>query len=456
MEEPLSEYPRIRWRQSLIARVVALCAVLVVCLFGMVYELTRYYFHGMAEQMTMQTREMIDHIVFHLDEYSDGDFRELEKNLAGMYQGSTVELKPMEPGQKVAPFVLEPGPGGQITKVAHVAIPVAGRQLLLTVLAPLAPQTEIVRAFKNKYLLALAGVFVVALGMMVYFITRILRPLSDLASTCARISSGQLDGVEVRRGSGEIQALEYTFNRMVTSLREKEKIEANLRQAQRLSAIGNLAAGVAHDVRNPLNAIKLLSSHTIDTLEDVPEAGNAIRQLQTIRSEVNRLEEIVSSFLALAKERELQLEPSRIDSLLEECLHLVRKDAEARGVRLTSELRAGDTALLVDPKHLTRAILNVLINALEVCPRDGRVRLFSRATDTACEIEIRDDGPGMSKEVVERAFEPYFTTKNTGTGLGLSITRGIVEEHGGAVRLSSVPGQGSQVLITLPVQPPNK
>lgn len=456
MEEPPTQYPRIRWRQSLIVRVVALCAVLVVCLFGMVYELTRHYFRGMAEQMTMQTREMIDHVVIHLDEYSDGDFHELERNLAGMYQGSSVELRPLEPGQKLAPFLLEPGPDGQITKVARMAIPVEGRQLLLTVLAPLAPQTEIVRAFKNKYLLALAGVFVLALGTMVYFITRILRPLSDLAATCARISSGQLDEVEVRPGSGEIQALEYTFNRMVTSLREKEKIEANLRQAQRLSAIGNLAAGVAHDVRNPLNAIKLLSSHTIDTLEDVPEAGSAIRQLQTIRSEVNRLEEIVSSFLSLARERELQLEPSRIDSLLEECLHLVRKDAEARGIRLAAELRAGDLSLLVDSKHLTRAVLNVLINALEVCPRNGRVRLFSRVTDSACEIEIRDDGPGMSKEVAERAFEPYFTTKNTGTGLGLSITRGIVEEHGGAVRLSSMPGQGSQVLITLPVQPPNK
>ena len=107
---------------------------------------------------------------------------------------------------------------------------------------------------------------------------------------------------------------------------------------------------------------------------------------------------------------------------------------------------------MLDPKQWTRAIINVLINALEACPTGGRVRLFSRVTDRACEVEIRDDGPGMSDVQLERAFEPYFTTKPTGTGLGLSITRGIIEEHAGSIALSSPPGHGCQVLITLPLE----
>jgi signal transduction histidine kinase len=249
-------------------------------------------------------------------------------------------------------------------------------------------------------------------------------------------------------------ALEETFNRMVHSLLEKEKVERNLRRAQRLSAIGNLAAGVAHDVRNPLNAIKLGSSHALDTLPDVPEAATTARQLKAIRAEVDRLEDIVSGFLSLAREEELRREPRAIDPLLEECVHLVQKDAESRNVRLISELRCGDTTLLLDPKQMTRAVLNVLINALEACPEGGRVRLYSRLTDRACEIEVRDDGPGMSREVLEQAFDPYFTTKTTGTGLGLSITRGIIEEHGGAISLSSSEGQGCQVLITFPLTRP--
>jgi signal transduction histidine kinase len=101
---------------------------------------------------------------------------------------------------------------------------------------------------------------------------------------------------------------------------------------------------------------------------------------------------------------------------------------------------------------MTRAILNVVINGMEACPKGGRVRLFSRVTDQACEIEIRDDGPGIPKEAAERAFDPYFTTKPTGTGLGLAITRGIVEEHGGTITLTGSEDQGCQVLITLPLK----
>jgi two-component system sensor histidine kinase HydH len=261
-----------------------------------------------------------------------------------------------------------------------------------------------------------------------------------------------LQPVEVRRVYNEIRTLEQTFNHMVSSLRDKEVVETNLRQAQRLSALGSLAAGIAHDIRNPLNAIKLLSSHAIDALGNGPDESPALKQLQTIRNEVDRLDEIVGGFLALAKERELQPEPVRVDAMLEDCLRLVRQDAEARGVRLTSELRAGDTRLLLDPKQCTRAVLNVIINALEACAREGRVRVFSRVTETHCQIEIRDDGPGMSKEVVERAFDPYFTMKPTGTGIGLSITRGIIEEHGGTIELSSSPEHGCHVLISLPLE----
>ena len=314
-----------------------------------------------------------------------------------------------------------------------------------------AAQVEILRAFTDRYVLALALVFVLTLALMIYLIAKALRPLKELSHSCAGIITGDLQSVSNQGGTGEILALENTFNEMVAALQEKEMMEAKLRQAQRLSALGNLAAGVAHDVRNPLNAIKLLSSHALDNLDGAPESP-AAKPLRTIRTEVDRLEDIVSSFLSLAKERELVPEPKAIDPLLEECVRLFLKDAEARGVRLISELRAGAATLMLDPKQWTRAILNVLLNALEACPEGGRVRLFSRVTDRACEIEIRDDGPGLSKEAAERVFDPYYTSKPGGTGLGLSITRGIIEEHGGTIALTSTEGEGCQVLITLPLE----
>ena len=109
---------------------------------------------------------------------------------------------------------------------------------------------------------------------------------------------------------------------------------------------------------------------------------------------------------------------------------------------------------MLDPKQWTRAVLNVLLNALEACPPGGRVRMFSRVTGWDCEIEIRDDGPGLGREAAERVFEPYYTTKPGGTGLGLSVTRGIIEEHGGRISISGTPGEGCQVLITLPLETP--
>jgi len=457
MNKSAPTYPRVRWYDSLIVRVMLLCAVLLVCLLGSVYEITRHYFAEVVSEMEAQTQDIARRITLHLEEHSNAPLPDIERDMSEVYEGTVIELDDRQSdSQDFVPFTLEKTPSGELVKTARLPLEFQGRQLLLTARVSLVPQAEILRAFKNKYLALLTGVFVVALGLMVVSIARILRPLSYLAESCARIGSGQTDGglekLSPRKTSGEVRSLETTFNQMVASLQEKEKIEANLRQAQRLSAIGNLAAGVAHDIRNPLNAIKLLSGHAIDTLDNSNQPPETKRHLKTIRDEVNRLEEIVSGFLSLAKERELQPEQVKIDVILSECIRLVKKDAEARGIRLISELRTGDMSLSVDAKQLTRAILNILINAMEVCPPGGRVRLYSRATDQSCEIEVRDDGPGVPREVSERAFEPYFTTKNTGTGLGLSITRGIVEEHGGTVSLTSEEGRGCQVLISLPLE----
>lgn len=452
MSTDTAPYPRVRWYNSLILRVLILCVVLLLCLLGSVYQISAHYVHEVVREMTTQAQGIADTLTVYLEQHEGADLTDAEQRMMELYEETKIKIDPYTEAVPINSFALDRNEKGELVKVAQVLIPTDKGKMLLTARVTIVPKTEVLRVFTNKYLAALAAVFVITLGLMLYFIAKMLRPLTELSESCAQISSGNLKDVATRKSYGEILALEHTFNRMVSSLREKEQIEANLRQAQRLSAIGNLAAGVAHDIRNPLNAIKLLSSHAIDTLGDVPDAAPARKQIQTIRNEVNRLEDIVSGFLSLAKERELQPEPTRIDSILEECARLVKKDAETRGIRLVVELRAGDTSLMVDPKAVTRAVLNVLFNALDACPAGGRVRLFSRVTDRSCEIEIRDDGPGMSKETAERAFEPYFTTKSTGTGLGLSITRGVIEEHGGSIALSSVENQGCQVLIALPLE----
>jgi len=479
------------WANSLVARVLFLCVVLLLCLLGSLYVLTRFYFSQVILEMESAAAEIAQSIAFDLKEADlDEDpemLSRLEHSLrADLPDEITLDLRrldspgglaaesaqavqitgPDDPGDDDGRVTVPVGSGGEdlgaaisfesregvgIVRIARYPMLVGGDTVLLTMSVQLTPQTEIVRAFGNRYLRALTLLFLVTLGLMVYLILRTLRPLGGLSRSLAAISQGDIREVQSGHAFTEIRALEDTFNGMVHALREKETMEANLRQAQRLSALGNLSAGIAHDLRNPLNAIKLLSSQALDTLERKGEDGPTARQVSSIRREVDRLEGIVSGFLSLAREHELSPEPCRLDALLDEAIRLVTKDAEAREVRLVADLRAGDAQLMLDRKQWMRAMLNVLINALDACPQGGRVRIFTRCTDSHGEVEVRDDGPGMTPEVLERVFEPYFTTKATGTGLGLAITRGVVEEHDGAIAITSTPGSGTQVVITLPL-----
>ncbi len=442
--------PPVRWHNSLYFRVAVLCGVLLLCLFGSVALITRIYFEEAVKEMEAHARQLADRVTVDFDQQSDSALEQFSELSRSIHPDAYVQFEPYIDDTYQGSVAIKQGRGGELLRVARVPLLLGGEWTLMTLSVPIEPQVEILRAFTNRNMLALTAVFVVALGLMVYFIAKTLRPLHDLSESCAAIAHGELMAVNVGGGTGEIRALEETFNGMVGALQEKELVEAKLRQAQRLSALGNLAAGVAHDVRNPLNAIKLLSSHARDALSG--EDQGAARVLDTIGQEVSRLEDIVSGFLSLARESAITPEPHRVDDVLEDCLRLIQKDAEQRGVRLQAEIRAGDVTLDLDAKQMSRAVLNVLLNALEAAGPGGRVRLFSRVTAEACEIEIRDDGPGLDEEAAERVFEPYFTTKPGGTGLGLSLTRGIVEEHGGRINLSSSEGQGCQVLIVLPLE----
>jgi len=453
-QEPASgERPvRILWYKSLFFRVIVLCAILLLCLFGMVYVITRHFFQETIQRMELEAADIAHSLEIRFEEGFAADYSSLETEFMDLYEGFDIKLDENTEEANAATFTIERLNDGSFARIAKIPLTNRDKPVLMTVSMIIHPQTELLLAFRNRYIMALIMVFVVTLGLMMYFIGKALRPLVRLSDSCAAIGKGKLTTVATRGGSGEILALEQTFNDMVASLREKEVMEVKLRQAQRLSALGNLAAGVAHDIRNPLNAIKLLSGHALDLLDR--ESHPAEKSLRTISEEADRLAEIVSSFLSLARETELKREPVEMDALLGECLRLFQQDAEAREIRLVSDLHAKGVELMLDPKQWKRAVLNIILNALEACPPGGRVRVLSRRSDTHCEIEIRDDGPGIPKDALEQVFDPYFTTKPGGTGLGLSITRGIVEEHGGTIDISSSPEWGCQVLITMPLDSP--
>ncbi len=449
---PASTRPtRVPWRSSIYLRVIVLCVVLLCCLLGSVTIIARHFYLEAIDEMEARTSDIAQSISLQFEETPNIDYSDLSQRLMDLHKGVDIQVQPYADGSDGATLTIERRERGQLTYVVHKPLKNGHRPVMLVASVTIVPQIEILRAFRNRSMMVLICVFVVTLGLMIYFISKALRPLTHLSESCAAISEGNYQPVSTRGATGEIRALEETFNQMVASLQEKEQMEARLRHAQRLSALGNLAAGVAHDVRNPLNAIKLLTSHTLDMLPEGADAG-LNKSLGTIRKEVERLEGIVSGFLSLAKERHLDPKASRPDTLLDDCVQLLRPDAEKREVRLETDLRAPGVTLLLDPQQWKRAMLNLLINGLDASPAGGTIHITSRIAGVNYEAKIRDEGSGLTRDAADHLFEPYFSTKPGGTGLGLSITRGIIEEHGGSIELSNAMGRGCVAIVTLPMR----
>jgi two-component system sensor histidine kinase HydH len=448
--QPRPGLPPVKWRHSMYFRVLLLCCVLLSCLLASIFLIVRHTFREAVQEIQSKSDFIVGEVYRLLEDNPTLEREEVAARINQQRSDAFIQIDPVPArDRRERRIYQEYGEDG----AAHwrAEIPLDRLDMVLTARFGAQASVDVLRVFKNRYIVTVTCVFIVTLWIMLYYIHKTLRPLLDLSDTCAAITEGNLQPVKIASSTGEVLLLERKFNDMVEALREKEVMEVKLRQAQRLSALGNLAAGVAHDVRNPLNAIKLLSSHAIDSMGGNGDSP-AVKPLMTIRDEVDRLEDIVSGFLSLAKERELAPEPSKVDALLADCVRLFQKDAEERGVELIADLKAGDTLLLLDGKQWNRAILNILLNSLEACPRGGHVRLSSSVRDGACRILVEDDGPGLPQAALEQVFDPYYTTKPGGTGLGLSITRGIVEEHGGAIEMESREGQGCRVRITVLLQ----
>jgi signal transduction histidine kinase len=259
-------------------------------------------------------------------------------------------------------------------------------------------------------------------------------------------------------------------------LAERRALEATMASEQRLSAVGNLAAGVAHEIRNPLNAISIgLQRLRREFAPGEPEAREEYaRFTEIIQGEVARLSDIVSRFLSLARPSRLTLTEAPLTPLLEELLTLLESQASGQQIALVKALRLDETRVRMDRPQLTQAFMNLLLNAMQAMPRGGTLRVTAkrvkrstrrmvdssrpidqsttRPIDTGdfIEIAIADTGPGIPAEHLDRIFEPYFTTKEGGTGLGLALAGKIIQEHQGSIRVENSPGSGAVFTVLLP------
>jgi two-component system sensor histidine kinase HydH len=241
---------------------------------------------------------------------------------------------------------------------------------------------------------------------------------------------------------------------ILRDLGEVRSLQEEIRRKEKLAAVGSLAAGIAHEIRNPLSSIKGVATYFgnrfAETVEDKELAGVMVR-------EVDRLNRVISELLEFARPSELKLKPTNINELLEHSVRLIQQDAKSNNIEI--DLSVGDDlpSVLLDPDRFSQALLNLYLNGIQAMDEGGMLSVKStHGKNGEIKVEITDTGKGIDLDDVNKVFDPYFTTKSKGTGLGLAIVHKIVEAHHGEIKIRSTPGKGTVFTLLIPLKPNKK
>jgi len=233
-------------------------------------------------------------------------------------------------------------------------------------------------------------------------------------------------------------------------LTEVQSLKREVETSRRLASLGRLAAGVAHEIRNPLSSIKGFATYFKERYRDNPDDQ---KTSEIMIQEVDRLNRVITQLLEFARPPVIQKKRASLQSLIQHSLRMIERQASAKEIQVLSHLPSDVKEVDLDPDGINQVLLNLYLNAIEAMERGGRltVSLYREERSPWVKIMVSDTGKGISKEDLEHVFDPYFTTKQSGTGLGLAIVHKIIEAHRGEVRAESEIGRGTTVSILLPV-----
>src|SRR5271170_1223829 len=300
------------------------------------------------------------------------------------------------------------------------------------------------------------AVVIFAIGLIIaYFLAeRYVEPIHAVASAAQNIMARGLEPVPEGKRRDEIGLLTHSFNEMVDQLRHAREREAELNRLERFTALGQLAGGLAHEIKNPLNFISLAldQMRTKYARRVAPDGDNFTHQIGLMKDEIRRLSELVQSFLNYGRPIEIHRAPSDVKALVDSVLQISESKMRAQGVQLVEEVNGVPTMLNVDAEKIRMCFVNVIANAIQAMPDGGELRIAFHQIGDRLVITFRDNGAGIDPDVAKRVFEPFFTTKREGIGLGLFLSRSIVERHGGPISIAPLADEhGTIVTFTFPL-----
>jgi two-component system NtrC family sensor kinase len=360
----------------------------------------------------------------------------------------------------------------------HVHPP--GAQLLgvLDVTVSMKEMTGQIGGFRRKMIYSTFGLlFTLALSLAFVTGRFVHRPVRDLLDHTRRLTRGDLDGRIEPSAMDELGELEEAFNEMTGSLRqaqgelrelassletkveqrtrEIQEIQGRLVRSEKLASLGELVAGIAHEINNPLTGIMVFSSLI---REDSRLPQDLREDIEVVSRETARCSGIVRRLLEFAREAPPQKAPESVNHLLDNTLHLLENQATFYDISISRHYTSDLPRILVDGNQINQVFMNIMLNAAQAMPEGGCLALETElGNGDYIAIRFRDTGCGIAEEDLKRIFDPFFTSKKeTGTGLGLSVSYGIVENHGGKIEVESSVGEGTAFTVLLPLQSPEE
>ena len=310
---------------------------------------------------------------------------------------------------------------------------------------------SLVHRLRNRVIMVFGASF--AIGILLSFFTSrgITRPIMQLVHASKNMRDEQQDQNIVTSNCTELQILTESFKRMRQSLQEYEDEKS---RNESVEITKNLAAGIAHEIKNPINTVGLITDYLQTNLSpDDPEKRYEFYKLSdNMKNELKRINRIVEGFLRLTKPDVYKFFPENVNSIIQYSISTLEQEILKHRIILHLKLDSTLPEIRVDKERLNQVFSNLILNAIESMPRGGEISIVTSIEDEQLKVQVSDTGIGIPQEDIRKIFSPYFTTKKQGFGLGLSLIHDIIHKHRGKIAVRSEKGRGTEFTIYLPVR----